>query len=74
MTLQAPIDNPAANKSFLKFLPGYGAEQVSIAGGFTHIFAAAQAALALMWFAGFLLISLSIFYLRTRRKSSVVSG
>ncbi len=70
--LQAPVDNPAANKLFLKFFPSYGSEQVTIAGGFTHRFATAQVLLSLVWFVIILLLALGIFYIRTRRKSSVV--
>lgn len=70
--LQAPIDNPAANKAFLKYLPSYGAEQLSTAGGFTHFFALRSMWLAAAWFASILLVALGVFYLRTQRKSSVL--
>ena len=70
--LQNPVGNPAANKAFLAYFPSYGATQLDVAGGFTHLFAAAEMWLSLAWFAGFLLIALGIFYMRTRRKSSVV--
>ncbi len=69
--LQNPIGNPAANKAFLAFFPSYSAMQLSVAGGFTHLFATTQVWLGLAWFAGFLLVALGIFSLRTRRKSSV---
>lgn len=69
--LQNPLGNPAANKPFLQYFPSYSAMQLSVAGGFTHIFAGTQVLLALSWFGGFLLIALTIFYLRTKSKSSV---
>ncbi|HUB94224.1 MAG TPA: hypothetical protein VMB52_07020 [Verrucomicrobiae bacterium] len=70
--LQNPIGNPAANKAFLAYFPSYSAMQLSVAGGFTHLFATSQVWLGLAWFVGFLLLALGVFYLRTRRKSSVV--
>jgi ABC-2 type transport system permease protein len=70
--LQNPIGNPAANKPFLEYFPSYAPTQLGVAGGFTHLFAGGQVLTALCWFVGFLLIALSIFYTRTRRKSSVV--
>lgn len=69
--LQVPIGNPAANKAFLAFFPSYGAEQLSTAGGFTHVFAGKELLLSFAWFVGFLLIALGIFYARTRYKSSL---
>lgn len=72
--LQNPIGNPAANKPFLEYFPSYGATQLGVAGGFTHIFAMDQVWLSLAWFVGFLAIAFSIFYLRTRHKSSVIHG
>jgi ABC-2 type transport system permease protein len=71
--LQNPIGNPAANKAFLAYFPSYSAMQLSVAGGFTHLFAVSQLWLGLAWFAGFLLIALGVFYFRTRRKSSVIN-
>lgn len=69
--LQVPIGNPAANKAFLKFFPSYGAEQLSTAGGFTHVFAAKELLMGFAWFVGFLLIAFTIFYVRTQYKSSL---
>lgn len=71
--LQNPIGNPAANKAFLAYFPSYSAMQLSVAGGFTHLFAMSQVWLGLAWFAGFLVLALGVFYLRTRRKSSVIN-
>ncbi|HEV2412625.1 MAG TPA: hypothetical protein VGS28_02345 [Candidatus Saccharimonadales bacterium] len=69
--LQVPIGNPVANKAFLKFFPSYGAEQLSTAGGFTHVFANKELLMSLAWFVSFLLIALAIFYIRTRYKGSL---
>lgn len=69
--LQNPIGNPAANKDFLKYFPSYSSTQLGVAGGFTHLFPSSQVLLAVGWFVGFLLVGLGIFYLRTRRKSSI---
>ncbi len=72
--LQNPIGNPAANKAFLAYFPSYGATQLDVAGGFTHTFANGEIWLSLGWFVSFLLLALGIFYMRTRRKSSVVQA
>lgn len=69
--LQNPLGNPAANKPFLEYFPSYGTMQLSVAGGFTHLFATSQVLLMLAWFFGFLLIALGIFAIRTRYKSSL---
>lgn len=69
--LQVPVDNPAANKAFLKFMPSYGAEQLSTAGGFAHVFAGKELLMSLGWFVAFLMIALGLFYVRTRHRSSL---
>ncbi|MEO8785413.1 MAG: hypothetical protein ABI221_03945 [Candidatus Saccharimonadales bacterium] len=69
--LQIPIDNPAANQSYLHLLPSYGAVQLTTAGAFTHVFPMRQFLLSLSWIAGFLGLALVAFYLRTRYKSSL---
>lgn len=69
--LQNPVDNPAANKSFLHDFPSYAATQLCTAGGFTHTVPAGLVVLGAIWLAGFLLPALVAFYLRTRRKSSL---
>lgn len=69
--LQNPLGNPAANKPFLQFFPSYSAMQLSVAGGFTHLFVGRQVMLALCWYLGFFAIALTIFFYRTRRLSSV---
>jgi len=71
--LQNPLGNPAANKPFLQYFPSYSAMQLSVAGGFTHVFADTQVLLALAWFLGFLLVALGVFYIRTRTKSSITT-
>lgn len=63
--LQAPVENPLANKPLLAFFPTYGPMQVAVSGGFTQIFPAGAFGLALIWFAGFALLGLGIFVWRT---------
>lgn len=65
-TLQAPIENPLANKDFLASFPSYGPTQVAVSGGFGHGVSGGGVALALAWFAGFALLGLLIFWWRTR--------
>lgn len=69
--LQNPLGNPAANKHFLRYFPSYSAMQLSVAGGFTHIFASLEVVLALIWYGSFLSGSLIIFFIKTRRKNSI---
>lgn len=69
--LQVPIGNPVANRAFLRFFPSYGAEQLSTAGGFTHVFAGKELLMSLAWFVGFLLTALIIFSIRTRYQNSL---
>ena len=64
--LQAPIENPLANKDFLAAFPSYGPMQVAVSGGFGHGVLWGSALLALAWFVGFALIGLLIFWWRTR--------
>lgn len=64
--LQNPLENPEANKDFLKAFPSYGPTQVSAAGGFTSLFPGKEILVALAWFAGLAIIGLVIFWLRTR--------
>ncbi|MGH7234325.1 MAG: hypothetical protein ACREF7_02670 [Candidatus Saccharimonadales bacterium] len=71
--LQVPIGNPAANKAFLKLLPSYGAVQLSTAGGFTHDLALREFLICCGWVVFFLVVAFGIFYIRTRRKSSLES-
>lgn len=69
--LQNPLGNPAANKPFLRFFPSYSAMQLSVAGGFTHIFASLQVVVALCWYIGFLSTAIALFFIRTRNKNSI---
>ena len=63
---QNPVDNPAANKDFLKAFPAYGPTQVSVAGAFTSAFPGREILISLAWFVGFGLLGLAIFWWRTR--------
>lgn len=64
--LQAPVENPLANKGFLVAFPSYGPEQVAVTGGFGHGLPGAALLLALGWFVGFGVLGFLIFWLRTR--------
>jgi len=63
--LQAPIENPLANKDFLAAFPTYGPMQVAVSGGFGHGVPGAVL-IALAWFVGFALVGLVIFWWKTR--------
>lgn len=65
-TLQAPVENPLANKPFLAAFPSYGPMQVAVGGGFGHGLPGGGVLLALAWFVGFALAGLAIFWWRTR--------
>ncbi|HEX6819135.1 MAG TPA: hypothetical protein VF120_12225 [Ktedonobacterales bacterium] len=64
--LQTPVENPVANAGWLAALPAYGPTQLLVAGGFTSFVPWREALLALAWFAGFALVGLLIFWMRTR--------
>jgi ABC-2 type transport system permease protein len=64
--LQAPIENPLANKDFLAGFPTYGPMQVAVSGGFGHGVPGGGVLFALAWFVGFALVGLLIFWRRTR--------
>jgi hypothetical protein len=64
--LQAPVENPLANKDFLAAFPTYGPMQVAVSGGFGHSVPGGGVVLALAWFVGFALVGLLIFWWRTR--------
>jgi hypothetical protein len=64
--LQAPVENPLANKDFLVGFPSYGPMQVAVSGGFGHGVQVGSVLLAVAWFAGFALVGLLIFWWRTR--------
>ena len=65
-TLQAPVENPLANKDFLAGFPSYGPMQVAVSGGFGHAVPGGGILLSLAWFVGFALVGLLIFWWRTR--------
>ncbi len=62
---QAPVENPVANAAWLQALPAYGPMQLLVAGGFTSYVPAHEMLLSLTWFAGFALVGLLIFWMRT---------
>lgn len=64
--LQAPIENPLANKPVLADFPSYGPMQVAVSGGFGHSVPAGSVGIALIWFVGFALLGLGIFWWHTR--------
>ena len=64
--LQAPVENPLANKDFLVAFPSFGPMQVAVSGGFGHGVPGGGVLLALAWFVGFALVGLVIFWWRTR--------
>ena len=64
--LQAPIENPLANKDFLAAFPTYGPMQVAVGGGFGHEVPGGGTVFALTWFFAFAMVGLAIFWLRTR--------
>jgi hypothetical protein len=64
--LQAPVENPLANKDFLAGFPSYGPVQVAVSGGFGYGVPAGGILVALAWFVGFALVGLFIFWRRTR--------
>jgi ABC-2 type transport system permease protein len=64
--LQAPVENPLANKDFLAAFPSFGPMQVAVSGGFGHGIAGGAIVLAIAWFAGFALLGLLIFWWQTR--------
>lgn len=64
--LQAPIENPLANKDFLAGFPSYGPMQVAVSGGFGHQTPSGGILMGLAWFVGFALLGLAFFWRRTR--------
>jgi hypothetical protein len=66
--LQAPIENPLANKPFLVAFPSYGPMQVAVSGGFRQVFPVTAFALSLGWVALFAVLGMGIFGWRTRRR------
>jgi ABC-2 type transport system permease protein len=64
--LQAPVENPLANKDFLAVFPSFGPMQVAVGGGFGHGVPGGSVLLALAWFVAFALVGLLIFWWKTR--------
>lgn len=67
--LQNPLGNPLANQELLKGFPSFGPMQLSVAGGFTTLFPTSYLLLSLVWFAGFAVLGLIIFWWRTRARN-----
>lgn len=63
--LQAPVENPLANKDFLAAFPSFGPMQVAVSGGFGHGVPGGGVLLALAWFVAFALVGLLIFWWKT---------
>lgn len=64
--IQNPIGNPAANKDFVMGFPAFAPTQLAVAGGFTHVLPWVNILISLAWIAGFTLLGLLIFYVKTR--------
>lgn len=64
--LQAPVENPLANKDFLAAFPSYGPMQVAVSGGFGQGVPGSGVILSLAWFVVFALAGLAIFWWRTQ--------
>jgi hypothetical protein len=75
--LQAPVENPLANKPFLVAFPTYGPMQVAVVGGIARAFPTTAFLLALAWFAVLAGLGLGLFGWRTRlrgRRHTAVRG
>lgn len=66
--LQNPLGNPLSNQPLLKEFPSFGAMQLEVAGGFTHLIPWEDLGLSLAWFAGFAVLGLLIFWWRTHAR------
>lgn len=64
--MQNPVGNPAANQSFIVWLPSFAPTQISVAGGFTHVVPWSYVLLSLAWLVAFALLGLAIFWWKTR--------
>ena len=72
--LQAPVENPLANKPFLVAFPSYGPMQVAVSGGFHQAFPEVAFLLSLAWVALFAALGMGIFAWRTRLRGRGVRG
>jgi ABC-2 type transport system permease protein len=66
--LQNPIGNPVANKPLLAYFPSFGPMQFASGGAFGSTWLVAELALGLAWAAGFALLALAVFRIRTRTR------
>jgi hypothetical protein len=64
--LQNPVGNPAANKALLAYFPSFGPMQFATGGSLGGRWLLADLALGLAWAAGFALLALAAFAIRTR--------
>ena len=70
--LQAPVENPLANKPFLVAFPSYGPMQIAVTGGFRQTIPPAAILLSLAWVALFAALGVGIFAWRTRLRGRAV--
>ena len=70
--LQNPVGNPVANKPLLAYFPSFRPMQVASGDVFGHTWLAGEVALDVAWAAGFALLALAVFRVRTltRRHST----
>lgn len=66
--IQNPLGNPIANQPVLKAFPSFGAMQLNVAGGFTHVMPWGDLWLSLAWWASFAVLGLLIFWWRTHAR------
>jgi ABC-2 type transport system permease protein len=66
--IQNPLGNPIANQPILKEFPSFGAMQLDVAGGFTHVVPWGDLWLSLAWWASFAVLGLLIFWWRTHAR------
>jgi hypothetical protein len=64
--LQNPVGNPVANRPLLQYFPSFGPMQFASGGAFGNTWLVTDALLGLAWAAGFALLALAVFRLRTR--------
>ncbi len=64
--VQNPVINQSADQGIVKFMPTYGAMQASAAAAFTDRAAIGYAVIGTLWLAGFALVSVIAFCVRTR--------
>ncbi|ARP71060.1 hypothetical protein LK07_16195 [Streptomyces pluripotens] len=67
--LQNPLGNPLANKPILEWFPSFGPMQFAAGGAFGDTALWGHLALGLGWAAGFVVVGLAIFRVRTRNRT-----